>query len=64
MPIFTHRPDIPGTLKINLRVISFKFTSLEMMTDELGYQKKCIYGGRSIDIIWRKKNSSTVAIYL
>lgn len=40
MPIFTHIPNILGTMKITLIMINSKFTSLEMMNDDLGYQKR------------------------
>lgn len=40
MPIFAHLTDIVGTMKIHLGIMSFKFTNLEVMTDDLGYQKE------------------------
>lgn len=40
MPVFTHLADIVGTMKINLGTMSFKFTTFEMLTDDLGSQKR------------------------
>lgn len=62
MRIFTHLTDIVGTMKINLGTMSFRFTSLEMMTEIP--KKKCIYGGRNIYSKRKMTHTNILALLL